>query len=606
MALPAGKGGNVENIVTEIKGLVSGLLFQVATNTKDSNHHLAAIKLRTQQMSGNLDTLGAMAELEFEQMTDDADPEPEDELEAPDAEKALTGGDGDESPVSLLKEIRDATKETAEHTKVLADAEKNRAEDVLDPTDPDDIEPPTGGKTKSGTKAGKSGGLMKALAIMLGGIIGTIAGIFSGWLKALKFVFNRGFIKTLSTTFANFFKGLKTSFKGGAIAKGFARIGKFFKSIGSFFGRVFKIFSTIGGFFKTVVGVASKVMAVVSKIFAPLLIIMGIFETIKGFFEGFANTEGSLVDKIIGGLAGALTGFLDFLIAAPLNLVKDLIGWIAGALGFEGVKDKLDGFDFSFGGIVDAVMNVMKYVANVALKIIKFPYALAAGIAGGIAALMPGGMSPKEGFMKGFNAVMNAGQTPIEPKTEDTEVNADKLAPSGSGDQAEKTKSSGDVSGSDEESDSIYPFKISGMKELGQRHDEYTIEGKNKKGQYIGKDPRGRKVTAVEPAVITAIDNQVNNLEEAKMQAETAAFSGQLDSANMMSRNDSSQSGVTLADRQKELAEKRAGYAQGGQGRFTNNTNIGGSNSSVSNQVIVKKEPDANFKRNRINPGLPR
>ena len=61
-----------------------------------------------------------------------------------------------------------------------------------------------------------------------------------------------------------------------------------------------------------------------------------------------------------------------------------------------------------------------------------------------------------------------------------------------------------------------------------------------------------------------------------------------------------------MADRQKELADKRAAYAGGGQGRFTNNTSIGGSNSSVSNQVIVKKEPDANFKRNRINPGLPR
>ena len=44
MALPAGEGGgNVEGIVTEIKGLVSGLLFKVATNTKDANDQLGAI-----------------------------------------------------------------------------------------------------------------------------------------------------------------------------------------------------------------------------------------------------------------------------------------------------------------------------------------------------------------------------------------------------------------------------------------------------------------------------------------------------------------------------------------------------------------------------------
>ena len=46
--------------------------------------------------------------------------------------------------------------------------------------------------------------------------------------------------------------------------------------------------------------------AVVSKIFAPLFILFGIFETIKGFFEGFANTEGSFMEKLMGGLAGAL------------------------------------------------------------------------------------------------------------------------------------------------------------------------------------------------------------------------------------------------------------------------------------------------------------
>ena len=108
--------------------------------------------------------------------------------------------------------------------------------------------------------------------------------------------------------------------------------------------------------------------------------LLSIFETLRGAIAGFTENEGSMADKIFAGLKGAVTGLLDFLIAAPLNLVKDLIGWIAGILGFEGVKEKLDGFDFSFGGIVDMMVNALRMVADVARKITLFPIALAAGI----------------------------------------------------------------------------------------------------------------------------------------------------------------------------------------------------------------------------------
>ena len=79
MALPAGEGGgNVEGIVTEIKGLVSGLLFKVATNTKDANDQLGAIRLRTTQSAKYLGDLVAKAELDLDREADeDADEERE-------------------------------------------------------------------------------------------------------------------------------------------------------------------------------------------------------------------------------------------------------------------------------------------------------------------------------------------------------------------------------------------------------------------------------------------------------------------------------------------------------------------------------------------------
>ena len=607
MALPAGEGGgNVEGIVTEIKGLVSGLLFKVATNTKNANDNLAAIKIRSSMTNKLLGDLVAKAELDFEREADEE--ETLASTDVPDADKNNSGGlDGDDAQVvELLTEIRDATRETADQTKVLADGVKESSEEVLtDGGAPVSDEPPGEGQTgkpKSGGK-GMSGGMMKALAIMLGGIIGTIGGIFSGWFKALKFVFNRGFIKTLSTTFANFFKNLKTQFKGGTIAKGFARIGKFFKSIGSFFGRVFKIFNAIGGFFKTVVGVASKVMAVVSKIFFPLLIIMGIFETIKGFLEGFANTEGSLLDKIIGGIGGALTGFLDFLIAAPVNLLFDLIGWIAGALGFEGVKDKLSGIDFSFGGIIDAIMGIIKFTTGIALKILKFPIALSAGIAGGIAALLPGGLSPKEGFMRGFNAVMGGGDEPKAPNLNEAEADAAKTtegADKAEADATKDVKSTIDVGvGRSVDDNEIYPIKVSGLKDLGAKKDEYTITGKDEDGNYLAKDDRGKTRTLKKDKVVSAIDSAIQSKGAGIVAAEF-----QEDAAAMLGRQDGSSSGITLSDRQAELEEKRAGYAGGGQGRFTMN-NVGGSSSqTVRNSTTVTRQPDANFKR-KIGPGLP-
>ena len=106
-------------------------------------------------------------------------------------------------------------------------------------------------------------------------------------------------------------------------------------------------------------------------------------------------------------------------------------------------------------------------------------------------------------------------------------------------------------------------------------------------------------VTLKKDKVVSAIDSAIQTKGAGIVAAEF-----QEDAAAMLSRQDGSSSGVTLSDRQAELAEKRAGYAGAGQGRFQVN-NVGGSTSqSVSNVTTVTRQPDANFKR-KIGSGLP-
>ena len=471
MALPAVQEGNqdLSMVVGEIKDLVDGVV-----------ENLTAIKINQMDMARGIGDLVAKAELDFEQMADAEAEALDAEVVDSEAASVMDGNDG--TVIDLLMEIKDAVKETAEYTKTSADADKEASEDVLK----DDIGDTT---DREGSKAAKGGDkAVKEQSSMiqkiLGGLLGLFAGLFVGWLKALKMVFFRGFIAKIGTFFLNFFKNLKTTFSGGKLAAGFARIGQFFKSIGTFFGKMFKIVKPIVSFFKSIVSIAGRVLGVVSKIFAPLLVIFGIFETIRGFFQGFADSEGNFLQKLMGGLAGALTGFLDFLIAAPLNLIKGIIGWIAGALGFDGVKEKLESFDFSFGGIIKAVFDVINFVASIAFKILKFPVALAAGIAGGIAALLPGGKSPKEGFMDAFNAVMNfgSGEGKAPKPAEDTADAETMSAESTAADDGEKVEDRGgddsqDMGTGDTSKASVYPFKMSGFKKHGYEDDEYIITG---------------------------------------------------------------------------------------------------------------------------------
>ena len=128
MALPSGEAN--KELIDEVSGLsdvINRLLFKTDNIRSDMNANLFAIKINSDAMAHSLSTLEAMAELEFERM-DDGDAEKEDvDLESPDAEKLGEGG----PTIELLTKIAEATRETAESTKVLADAAREESENVL-------------------------------------------------------------------------------------------------------------------------------------------------------------------------------------------------------------------------------------------------------------------------------------------------------------------------------------------------------------------------------------------------------------------------------------------------------------------------------------------
>jgi hypothetical protein len=84
----------------------------------------------------------------------------------------------------------------------------------------------------------------------------------------------------------------------------------------------------------------------------PLTILMGVID----FIKGFAKTEGSIADKIMGGLKEAIMGIIEM----PLRV----IGWAFDKLtGSEGSGDKIVEFvsgwiDFFFGGIAAALTSL--------------------------------------------------------------------------------------------------------------------------------------------------------------------------------------------------------------------------------------------------------
>lgn len=225
----------------------------------------------------------------------------------------------------------------------------------------------------------------------------------------------------------------KTLNKAGSNVKGasagLGRVGtnilRFLKNF-KLFEASFSVLGKIGGIFVGIGRVLGRFFYVIS----------GIWGAITGFYKGFKKYEdGNLFEQFLSGVAGAFTGIVNAIVTSLLDLVKDGISWVSRKLGFENFANMLDSFSFealftkfmdslvdliigTFRKITDMVQDigVTGIIKNVVIDLIKifkklgtFPVAIVAGGLGALAAALPGGKTPMEGFKENFNKVFNAG-----------------------------------------------------------------------------------------------------------------------------------------------------------------------------------------------------
>ncbi len=575
------------NSVNHLKTELLPKLFGMDSNLAAATNTLAAIKEATDQIGFSVGELVAKAELDFEQMEDIPDANKETESKEDVFEKI------GEQLSTELSELADATKESAEASESIATSMAEGSEDVLKPplVDPNADERifNTPAPTDAPPDKVKTGGA-GAIAVMLGAILGTIGGIVAGWAKALNLIL-MGVPKKLAMIFKNFLGKVKGlfSFKGNSgLSKGITKIKDFFTKIGNFFKGFGKKLSFFGNIFKTITATAAKVAAVVSKVFFPLTVLLSIFETLKGAISGFTENEGSMADKIFAGLKGAVTGLLDFLIAAPLNLVKDLIGWIAGILGFEGVKEKLDGFDFSFGGIVDMMVNALRMVADVARKIALFPIALAAGIGAALGALLPGGKSPKEAFKATFSKVMSVGSS-ITQESEASKNSGKDLAeksPDGESVSSNDAVPEGSAPSDGSDGGAVMAVKIpaddrSFPRKL--RGTTVTVLEENSRGRYAVNNEDGKRVL---------LSKKASKSLAGLLTPETSTSDGDL--ASLGSTSGETISGQTTANDNARESSQSSG---GGGSATLNSINAPSSISSMNKTVIMQGQKSSLLNR---------
>jgi len=245
-------------------------------------------------------------------------------------------------------------------------------------------------------------------------VLGAIKGVVGIMIKPFQLAFDS--LRAIGTRFAGMAK---------TVAEGSKSAGK----VGGLLGTVFKFMRGFGG----------KLLS----FFPPIRIALNIFETIKGALDGFkAFSGGSMFEKIIGGLTGALGGLLVGTVGILADFAKNIISWLLRKVGLGGIADMLDSFsfvhiiqDFFAGmatfitdvfsnlfagfqdGIVPGIAGIMASMTRYLKKLLMLPVALVAGGVGALANLFSK-KGPKQGFMDAFGKVFNLGDDQLMTKAQ--------------------------------------------------------------------------------------------------------------------------------------------------------------------------------------------
>jgi hypothetical protein len=170
------------------------------------------------------------------------------------------------------------------------------------------------------------------------------------------------------TDIINAFKNVAAKFKGVKdLVMSIQKVGTGATESIGLFGKIFapfsKFFSSIGQLAPKFLSLGKAFGSLAAKLAIPITIIIGVWDSITGFIDGFKNTEGTMLDKIVGGLKGGLSKLVEGLIGGLLDMLKGAVSWIAKALGFDSIAAALDSFSFSeilsklIGNLVDGVVG---------------------------------------------------------------------------------------------------------------------------------------------------------------------------------------------------------------------------------------------------------
>ena len=175
----------------------------------------------------------------------------------------------------------------------------------------------------------------------------------------------------------NFIKRIKDAMKNTWMGRLATRIKDFFDpkksklltkltGKGSFFSKIGGVFTKIGGLFGKIPGIG-KIMGFIKgaakflgKIFVPVTIIMALWEAVSGFMDGFAETEGNMFQKIMGGIGGAIKSLLDFFVFGIAEMVQDVIIWLLELFGFDGAATAVGDFNL-VGKIKEIVFDIIDW-----------------------------------------------------------------------------------------------------------------------------------------------------------------------------------------------------------------------------------------------------
>ena len=151
---------------------------------------------------------------------------------------------------------------------------------------------------------------------------------------------------------------LKGGKEGSGVIATFMRVGTWiFGAFTNVYNAVKTFLTPVMGFISGGLKIANAILTPFKALLWPITAILGVGVAVVGFVKGFLGTEGTIGEKIVGGLKGALMGVVDFFVVDMVVMVQDVLNWVVRkvkSMGqFEILGKKVDLFsgltEFTFG-----------------------------------------------------------------------------------------------------------------------------------------------------------------------------------------------------------------------------------------------------------------